>query len=346
MNGFSYTEQKLVGGTITSDWDSPTQHYTRISINRPLKAPPFSGPQPIPANLLQKVKSDLISKAKGQQWNAPVFAAEAGKTVEMVTKSAKALVDILLALRRGRIDRALEVMNLRNTKRIVRDYNKSYGKDPTKAAANAWLQTKYGWIPFMSDVRDATNTLMDVVDSSAGRTGTVRAHAKEELVWIETNDVYEVSPALIGDTIHQRKTSVRAVWHFVVPSADLPGRFGLLNPALVAWELVPFSFVADWFLPIGDYLAGLDVGMRFDHKSGVYGCRVEETLIAQATDNPQSGWTTKSSGSSLAISGSSQRSPMTEIPTLKLKDISFSAQIGPQRAISAIALVKQVFGKK
>jgi hypothetical protein len=29
---------------------------------------------------------------------------------------------------------------------------------------------------------------------------------------------------------------------------------GLLNPEVVAWELLPWSFVIDWFIPIGDYL--------------------------------------------------------------------------------------------
>lgn len=29
---------------------------------------------------------------------------------------------------------------------------------------------------------------------------------------------------------------------------------GLINPLSVAWELVPFSFVVDWFLPIGTYI--------------------------------------------------------------------------------------------
>jgi hypothetical protein len=33
---------------------------------------------------------------------------------------------------------------------------------------------------------------------------------------------------------------------------------GITNPLLVAWELVPFSFVVDWFLPIGNYLESLD----------------------------------------------------------------------------------------
>jgi hypothetical protein len=34
---------------------------------------------------------------------------------------------------------------------------------------------------------------------------------------------------------------------------------------MVAWELVPFSFVLDWFIPIGSYLSQLDAsaGMEF-----------------------------------------------------------------------------------
>lgn len=34
--------------------------------------------------------------------------------------------------------------------------------------------------------------------------------------------------------------------------------FGFSNPAAVLWEATPFSFVADWFFPVGDYLSRLD----------------------------------------------------------------------------------------
>lgn len=52
--------------------------------------------------------------------------------------------------------------------------------------------------------------------------------------------------------------------------------FGLINPAVLAWELIPFSFVVDWFAPIGNTLDALDAGVgvqflsgtRTDHISG------------------------------------------------------------------------------
>lgn len=34
--------------------------------------------------------------------------------------------------------------------------------------------------------------------------------------------------------------------------------YGFSNPAAVLWEATPFSFVGDWFFPIGDYLNDLD----------------------------------------------------------------------------------------
>jgi hypothetical protein len=49
----------------------------------------------------------------------------------------------------------------------------------------------------------------------------------------------------------------------------LASRLGLINPASVAWELVPFSFVVDWFTGFGSYLdsftelAGLSVSQEY-----------------------------------------------------------------------------------
>jgi hypothetical protein len=33
---------------------------------------------------------------------------------------------------------------------------------------------------------------------------------------------------------------------------------GITNPLLIAWEVVPYSFVVDWVLPVGTWLESLD----------------------------------------------------------------------------------------
>jgi hypothetical protein len=55
---------------------------------------------------------------------------------------------------------------------------------------------------------------------------------------------------------------------------------GLLNPLQVAWELVPFSFVVDWILPIGSFLEAATgtIGTTFDSGYTTYGLSVEEEL--------------------------------------------------------------------
>lgn len=41
---------------------------------------------------------------------------------------------------------------------------------------------------------------------------------------------------------------------------------GLINPLSIAWEVVPFSFVLDWFIPIGATLQAItaSVGLTFN----------------------------------------------------------------------------------
>lgn len=43
----------------------------------------------------------------------------------------------------------------------------------------------------------------------------------------------------------------------VNPNESLMQSLGLVNPLSVAWDLVPWSFVIDWFTGIGTFLGGL-----------------------------------------------------------------------------------------
>lgn len=51
---------------------------------------------------------------------------------------------------------------------------------------------------------------------------------------------------------------------------------GIDNPALLAWELLPYSFVVDWFLPVGNYLESLNAFSGFSFVSGWVSYRTEQ----------------------------------------------------------------------
>jgi len=68
------------------------------------------------------------------------------------------------------------------------------------------------------------------------------------------------------------------VWYSVEPSylSNL-SQMGLLNPAEVAWELTPWSFVVDWFVPVGNVLEALTARVGVTFIDGFTSWKVEST---------------------------------------------------------------------
>lgn len=64
------------------------------------------------------------------------------------------------------------------------------------------------------------------------------------------------------------------------PNVLLASNLGLTNPAMVAWDLVPFSFVVDWFLPVGKFLNSFDshYGFSLKHGCGAYDIKSHASL--------------------------------------------------------------------
>jgi hypothetical protein len=58
-------------------------------------------------------------------------------------------------------------------------------------------------------------------------------------------------------------------------------QIGFDNPISLAWEILPYSFVLDWFLPIGDFLDGLN---RWKGLSFVSGWEVQFTRKTTLAD--------------------------------------------------------------
>jgi hypothetical protein len=307
---------------------------------------PFPGGPPNVPNLRAIVESKAIDKAKGEEWNAPVFVAEAHKTVDMVTRRATWLVDILRDLRRGRIKRALDniidshpkTLDRIDRHGVIHRYNKAYGKNAPKAAGNAWLETTYGWQPALADVRNSATLLAETLETKRAFS-VIRVRTNAGRRWVEVDNLDPVLPSALKKRVHEVDHSVRYTWRLRLGLLDLPAKLGLLNPALIAWELVPFSFVADWFFPVGDYLETLDSSLRFFHLGGTYTQRTEYHLteVYSYTDA-----NTSVSGSSTGSRIELIRTPVTATPAPSYSDFpSKLGLIGGKKAVSAIALLQQ-----
>jgi len=116
--------------------------------------------------------------------------------------------------------------------------------------AAAQLISSYGLSPLMGDVSDSLNRLQFRLQEDIIQRVVVTAKTD--------NTVVRDSPSGNGYNVYETawERSDRVILY--VKLAPNPASFTLGNPLEVAWELVPFSFLVDQFLDVGDYLSSLD----------------------------------------------------------------------------------------
>jgi hypothetical protein len=115
-----------------------------------------------------------------------------------------------------------------------------------KSGANLWLEYSFGWKPLVQDIYNATLVLVcDPPAHKVRASGRYREQISQgnygQYAWT-TRAFYDV------------KVQIQAEVYVHNPNLALANQLGLVNPATVAWELVPFSFLVDWFIPVGKML--------------------------------------------------------------------------------------------
>lgn len=127
------------------------------------------------------------------------------------------------------------------------------------SAANAWLAYRYGVKPLISSV-DATLKSLEKRLTKPSRT-TTRASG---VITRRIDDVIETTNQWHGEAkfiVARQRTetvNVRAV-SIDETILDSLTAYGLSTKDLLTlpWELVPWSFVVDWFLNVGDFLGAM-----------------------------------------------------------------------------------------
>lgn len=247
------------------------------------------GQYPDYGNLQNRFALDvkMITKMKGEQWNAPVFVAEAGKTADMVLVAASKLHKSYRALRKGNFNEFFTVLGAEPPKsqRARRRFNTKYGKDPVNTAASTMLEYSWGWVPLLSDVESAAKLLAQTVVDLRNTGMSVRGRTIQ-VDKSTGDDSAPIGPVIVKYIWEQTRTStLRGTYSFIPKPGTLPAALGLANPAVVLWELIPLSCVADWFLPVSDYLETLDAYHYSDFKSYTVGVKTENVRTYSSPSN-------------------------------------------------------------
>jgi hypothetical protein len=195
------------------------------------------------ATLSNRALIEARIKMKRSDVNLGVAYAERNATARLLGDTAKRMAKSFNNLKRGRVRAAMRDLGIANSRHEPRGSN----------VPNKWLELQYGWKPLLSDVFGACQALER--EDRANWRVTAKARKESKRTWKKTFTGVEAS-----DCEAESVTSV-FVRIDALPDNDLTmslASLGVTNPLLIAWELVPYSFVVDWALPVGSWLESLD----------------------------------------------------------------------------------------
>jgi hypothetical protein len=188
-------------------------------------------------------KSEVLSRARDMRVNLAVTIAEGHKTLDMLLGTAKTLGQAYGQFRHGRFKQAAKTLGI---------------DTPHRTAANHWLAYSYGWKPLLSDAVGSATFLYDYFHRTekpryifrkrvAGPEANMSQVRAFDYIasWLFTREAKRTSVGTAGLLVEIQSMSQHTQAQLGV---------GLTDPLLLAWELVPFSFVFDWFVDIGGWL--------------------------------------------------------------------------------------------
>jgi len=273
----------------------------------------------IPSHLSNSSLSQALERLRSQNVDLGVMFGEANKTLEHIAVSIRRLYWIYYLARRGRWS-------------VLR---KMFPKNPSKGAANGWLEFQYGWLPLMSDLYGLQQQLKEGFRKEGF---LIRAIGQAQEPW-PAKDALPITPVDFFDGVTSGKGEYlsRTVIYSVIEDSKLYAlnQLGLINPALIAWELVPLSFVVDWILPIGDLIGSLTAAVGTSFVAGF------EDRIASGDWTATGSYRYRVKGTPGKIQRRVFAFERRVYSTLPLPGLYMGSGLNMTKALSALALFRQ-----
>jgi hypothetical protein len=330
----------------------------------------------------QAVRNLYAGLRKRQKFNTGVFLAELKESVGLIGESAIAIFKIISALKKGRVSDALKVIRnyaggdssrrLENRSQLNARRRKKRQKPISKSdyASNMWLELQFGWLPILSDIHDLIELVSEGLTDDKEKVFSVSGYGNADYGYESTPRVedFDYSHGIYSPEIarchYQNRTIIskgkgntRIGYTYTYKCSnsklDFLNQLGLINPLSVAWEIVPLSFVADWFLPIGNWLNSLtaDAGLEILDSSR----QLKKSYVGKFTNVPKvyveyygafapalipeftESFSRETFQRTVTLDGSS-------LPTFPVGPVAMADILQPWKLITASALINALFG--
>jgi hypothetical protein len=200
------------------------------------------------ANAQIKLIGKLREKLNGSDFNLGNVLGEGHQTLRMIGDTAISIAKSLHHLKKGDLAGAARSLLEPANRKPIKPYKKMAPFRPTAdTISSKWLELQYGWKPLLSDVEAGAQFVAHKLSVPVSQ--TYRMSIKREVSSVRNSTGFWTPVTASATTVARRSLKVTVSEH---PS--VMQQLGLLNPEVVAWEIMPWSFVIDWFLPIGSWL--------------------------------------------------------------------------------------------
>lgn len=316
----------------------PSEYYSRVSESNPVGTGParnaisthaFGRVITAQESAMLRAQQAAYAKFRSKSYDTAELALlffERKEAASMINKRGLQFARAFMALRKGKFRTFLRLLGIsprhrhRHTKWIR-----------PQQAASLWLEYWFGWSPLISDIYSAVDVLQSPYPN---REVTARSRRRTHLT-IVTSGSNATDVTLDGFATYGYYAKVE----LDNPLLFRANQLGVINPATIVWEMIPFSFIVDWFIPVGDFLSApatpAGVVLRDPSRTLKYEMWGSEKLW-----NSTTGYVFNSSRTHVVDFRRYLGHEQPKLPRFDFDTLSLS------RAASAISLIIAIFGGK
>lgn len=200
----------------------------------------------------------------------------------------------------------------------------------------------YGWKPLIDDFYGVLN---EGLRSYINKYQTYNAVSKSEYTY-ECAGFVEAGSNNYAPFQVSRKESCRVC--ITLDTTQMPGlaNWTSLNPASIAWELLPFSFVIDWFIDVGSTIRSLETALLYNRafKQGFVSRIVVNKGFSSGSTHSNAYERHTATGKWAFTSVDFDRTVLASFPIRRLPRVSLG--LSSSRLINAGALLTQFVDEK
>ena len=214
-----------------------------------------------------------------------------------------------------------------------------------------YLEYLYGWRTAPGDVANGLDLLNDYKARGFSYSMVLEHSQRDYQTLTQVGSCKTAGNGDWGNSVNwigRRTVAGRCAFRFDLPQWYIDQTPSVLSPFSTGWELLPYSFVLDWFLPIGNWLSALESAQFapfFKEGWNVICIRDRWSVLSFNTGvRPGTWWITQGNSSARSTCGLTKRSVYNSYPWGSvLPPPALKPFPGLQQAAQGLALLTQAF---